>query len=106
MNTAETTNTTRSSLTHDLLLGPDLRRDRYRSGRDRIVANVLYFLPWLVGYFGWDRVREAAGTANATTVLAPVAIVLVVLATAACLVALRRYCVYPAAGAAAAAADG
>ncbi|MEZ5141911.1 MAG: hypothetical protein R2726_05245 [Acidimicrobiales bacterium] len=43
MNTAETTNTTRSLLTHDLLLGLDLRRDRYRSGRDRIVANVLYF---------------------------------------------------------------
>ncbi|MEZ5141909.1 MAG: hypothetical protein R2726_05235 [Acidimicrobiales bacterium] len=39
------------------------------------MANVLYFLPWLVGYFGWDR-RGGGYRERDDEVLAPVAIVL------------------------------
>lgn len=97
MTTATNTTTTRNLLAHDLFIGPDLGRDRYRSGRARILANVLYFLPWTIAYFGWDRVRDAASAAPpGTAMLVASAVVLALLASAASLVALRRYCVYPA----------
>lgn len=107
MNTTENPNTTiteaittdRALLAHDILLGPDLRKDRYRSGRERIVANVLYFLPWLVAYFGWDRVREAAaGSIDATRILGPVGVMLLILAALASFVALRCFVLYPGTG--------
>ena len=79
----------------DIFIGPDLRRDHYRNGSDRLVANVLYFLPWLIVLFGIGRVLEA-GPLNGIQLLLAFAFGLACarLASLADAVVLRRYCVY------------
>ncbi len=79
----------------DIFIGPDLRRDHYRSGSDRLVANVLYFLPWLIVLFGIGRVLEAGPLNGAQLILAfGFGLACARLASLADAVVLRRYCVY------------
>jgi len=79
----------------DIFIGPDLRRDHYRSGSDRIVANVLYFLPWLIVLTGIGQVM-GSGPLNGVQLLLAFAFGLACarLASLADAVVLRRYCVY------------
>lgn len=79
----------------DIFIGPDLRRDHYRNGRDRIVANALYFLPWLIVLWGIGQVMGSGPLTGVQLLLAfAFGLACARMASLADAVVLRRYCVY------------
>lgn len=94
MKNSKKVDTKTALLVHDVVLGPDLRRDRYRSNRGRILANVLYVVPWMLALLGWSWVRETPSL-DSVAVLVPIAVVLILLGSVANLITVRHFCVYP-----------
>ena len=79
----------------DIFIGPDLARDHYRNGRDRIVANALYFLPWLIVLWGIGQVMGSGPLTGVQLLLAfAFGLACARMASLADAVVLRRYCVY------------
>ncbi len=81
-----------AAIARQVLRGPGLARDGQR--RERIEANVLTFLPWIIGLLGLGQALEAGPLDGSS--LAVVALLIAAtagLATVADVVVLRRYCV-------------
>ncbi|MFN8040177.1 MAG: hypothetical protein U0Q07_13280 [Acidimicrobiales bacterium] len=84
-----------AAIAREVLRGPSLAREHYRNDRDRIVANLLYFLPWFLALLGIGQAVEVGPlTGSNLAVVVGLVVAAAGLAAVADAVVLRRYCVY------------